>query len=154
MKKFSLFIASLVLFASCGGWAVDFAPINFYIGVVNSDGVDLLNSENEDALDLSKIVLHFEGKSYMLNPEETRAYLAIFSGMELRKYDNQNFLYVGEFDGGNNVENREFVIEWGDGTSDSFSYTNKVGVKSVRKRRFYHNGKQVDSKYITVVKPM
>lgn len=128
---------------------VDYAPVEFYISVENKYGVDLLNSENEGALDVDAITLRYNGVTYSFDSEAaatvTRAYLPKFKGMELQKIDGKYRIYVGEFEGCPGYSNDPFAMEWGDGSRDTFSYTNtKVGQYGV-KHNFFLNGHPVKS---------
>lgn len=157
MRKIYLLMALCLSFAitSCGDknedeiLFVDYAPVEFYISVENKYGVDLLNSENEGALDVDAITLGYKGVTYSFDSEATatvtRAYFPRFKGMELQKIDGKYRIYVGEFEGGPWVESDSFGIEWGDGTRNTFTYTNtKVGQYGV-KHNFFLNGHPVKS---------
>ncbi len=157
MRKIYLLMALCLSFAitSCGDknedetLFVDYYPVEFYISVENKYGVDLLNSENEGALDVDAITLGYNGVTYSFGSEAaatvTRAYLPKFKGMELQKIDGKYRIYVGEFEGGPWVESDSFGIEWGDGSRDTFTYTNtKVGQYGV-KHNFFLNGHPVKS---------
>ena len=101
MRKIYLLMALCFSFAitSCGDKnedediIVDYAPVEFYISVENAKGVDLLNVENEGALDVDAIKLYYKDKSYSFNSEATspftRAYFPRFEGMELQKIDGK-----------------------------------------------------------------
>ena len=157
MRKIYLLMALCFSFAitSCGDKnedediIVDYAPVEFYISVENKYGVDLLNSENEGALDVDAITLGYKGVTYSFDSEATatvtRAYFPRFKGMELQKIDGKYRIYVGEFEGGPWVESDSFGIEWGDGTRNTFTYTNtKVGQYGVE-HNFFLNGHPVKS---------
>lgn len=157
MRKIYLLMALCLSFAitSCGDknedetLFVDYAPVEFYISVENKYGVDLLNSENEGALDVDAITLRYNGVTYSFDSEVaatvTRAYLPKFKGMELQKIDGKYRIYVGEFDGCPGHSNDPFAMEWGDGSRDTFTYTNtKVGQYGV-KHNFFLNGHPVKS---------
>lgn len=158
MRKICMMFAlslSLV-FAACGDdneddIIVDYAPVEFYISVETSKGMDLLNAENEGALDLDAIELWYDGNIYVLNPktdaQSTRAYFPNFEGMQLQKIDGKCRIYVGEFDGapGTGVKSRYFTMNWGDGSNDNFSYTNTKEGKHGVEHKFYHNDHPVKS---------
>ena len=86
MRKIYLLMALCFSFAitSCGDKnedediIVDYAPVEFYISVENAKGVDLLNVENEGALDVDAITLGYKGVAYSFDSEAavavTRAY--------------------------------------------------------------------------------
>ena len=155
MRKIYLLMALCFSFAitSCGDKnediIVDYAPVEFYISVENKSGLDLLNSENEGAVDVDAIKLYYKDKSYSFNSEATspftRAYMPHFEGMELQKIDGKYRIYVGEFDGNPGYSGDSFVMEWGDGSRDTFTYTNtKVGRHGVE-HKFYLNDHSVKS---------
>lgn len=170
MRKIYLLMALCFSFAitSCGekeenydDLIVDYAPVEFYISVENAKGVDLLNVENEGALDLDAITLYYDEKTYVLNPktepQATRAYMPHFEGMELQKIDGKYCIYVGEFEGGPWVESDSLGIEWGDGTRNTFTYTNtKVGQHGVEHSFFLNDHPVKSGAYpyvsITVIK--
>lgn len=155
MRKIYLLMALCFSFAitSCGDKnediIVDYAPVEFYISVENKYGVDLLNSENEGALDVDAITLGYKGVTYSFDSEATatvtRAYFPRFEGMELQKIDGKYRIYVGEFDGNPGHSGDSFTMEWGDGSWDTFTYTNtKVGQHGVE-HKFYLNDHTVKS---------
>lgn len=157
MRKIYLLMALCLSFAitSCGDknedetLIVDYAPVEFYISVENKYGVDLLNSENGGALDVDAITLGYKGVTYSFDSEAaatvTRAYFPRFEGMELQKIDGKYRIYVGEFDGNPGHSGDSFTMEWGDGSWDTFTYTNtKVGQHGVE-HKFYLNDHTVKS---------
>ena len=157
MRKIYLLMALCLSFAitSCGDknedetLIVDYAPVEFYISVENKYGVDLLNSENEGALDVDAITLGYNGVTYSFDSEVaatvTRAYLPKFRGMELQKIDGKYRIYIGEFEGCPGHSGDSFAMEWGDGSRDTFTYTNtKVGQYGVE-HNFFLNGHPVKS---------
>lgn len=157
MRKIYLLMALCFSFAitSCGDKnedediIVDYAPVEFYISVENKSGLDLLNSENEGALDVDAITLGYKGVTYSFDSEAaaavTRAYFPRFEGMELQKIDGKYRIYVGEFEGCPGHSGDSFTMEWGDGSWDTFSYTNtKVGQYGVE-HNFYLNDHPVKS---------
>ena len=169
MRKIYLLMALCLSFAitSCGDknedetLFVDYYPVEFYISVENKYGVDLLNSENEGALDVDAITLGYKGVTYSFDSEAaatvTRAYFPRFKGMELQKIDGKYRIYVGEFEGGPWVESDSFGIEWGDGTRNTFTYTNtKVGKHGVEHSFFLNDHPVKSGAYpyvsITVIK--
>lgn len=170
MKKIYLLMALCFSFAitSCGDknedetLFVDYYPVEFYISVENKYGVDLLNSENEGALDVDAITLGYKGVTYSFDSEVaatvTRAYLPKFKGMELQKIDGKYRIYVGEFEGCPGYSsNDSFTMEWGDGSWDTFSYTNtKVGKHGVEHSFFLNDHPVKSGAYpyvsITVIK--
>lgn len=156
MKRIYLLFAfclSLAL-ASCSDkndddyFIVDYYPVEFYISLETNKGVDLLNAENEGAVDVDAIELYYDGNTYTLNSKAepvTRAYHPHFKGMELQKIDGKYRIYVGEFEGSPGFEGGSFAISWGDGTRDNFTYRNTQDGKIGVKHHFYFNGHTVKS---------
>ena len=169
MRKIYLLMALCFSFAitSCGDKnedediIVDYAPVEFYISVENKSGLDLLNSENEGALNVDAITLGYKGVTYSFDSEAaaavTRAYFPRFEGMELQKIDGKYRIYVGEFDGNPGYSGDSFTMEWGDGSRDTFTYTNtKVGQHGVEHNFFLNDHPVKSGAYpyvsITVIK--
>lgn len=140
---------------------MDYAPVEFYLSVENRYGVDLLNSENDGALDVDAIKLIYKGVTYSFDSEVTaavtRAYRPQFKGMELQKIDGKYRIYVGEFEGSPGCSHDFFAMEWGDGTRSTFTYTNtKVGQHGVEHSFFLNDHPVKSGAYpyvsITVIK--
>lgn len=170
MRKIYLLMALCLSFIaiSCGDkeenddfLIVDYAPVEFYISVENRYGVDLLNSENDGALDVDAIKLLYKSETYSFDSEVTatvtRAYRPKFKGMELQKIDGKYRIYVGEFEGSPGHSHDSFVMEWGDGSKNTFNYTNtKVGQHGVEHSFFLNDHLVKSGAYpyvsITVIK--
>jgi hypothetical protein len=146
---------------------VDFVPIEFLIHIVNEQGEDLLNPDTEGSIVDEDIRMIYNGKEYSLQEDSqeaaTRYYLPRFYGLRVSKieyedspYYNKYFLYIGEFDGAKDCENCTVKVICGDGSYDTFSYSNKM--KRDKKgmldsiRHFYHNGKLQEDCVITIVR--
>lgn len=129
----------------------DIAPITLHVYVNDGDGRNLLDEEN-GALDAEKITVSYKGEIYgaRRSEAETKAYLPVFSGLEITKdFYGNSLLTFGELDGADNMDNEDIVISWGDGTSDTITVFNKCKYKvngdlSIT-RRFYVNGKNTKS---------
>lgn len=107
---------------------VDWAPIFMRVYLRDAEGNNLLDDTNEKCYDTSKIVVTYEGKEYNIcNPytPETSEYLAVFGEIWLeRDVDGEACLEIGEWDALEKCEMRGVEVAWGDGTTDSFAFSN------------------------------
>ncbi len=127
----------------------DISPIELYIYLTDEGGDNLLDTP-ESGIDVGKILITYDGKTYSPEIVETKAYFPIFYGLRLTSdtYGN-SMLTFGELDGSEDIDNSDVVINWGDGTSDTITIFNKcrltVSGKLNITRRFYVNGKKTES---------
>ncbi|MBQ7787280.1 MAG: hypothetical protein IJ378_03850 [Alistipes sp.] len=145
----------------CADVLVDLAPIMMYVYVQNDKGADLLNPNTESSIDVSAISLQYKDKNYSVNKgysTTTRAYMASFNGVTL-KVDSQGryFLSIGEWNADDDAEYTEISLDWGDGTKDTFGFTNDVTFNATYrndaehnygytfKRKTYYNGDEVNA---------
>lgn len=145
----------------CADVLVDLAPIMMYVYVQNDKGVDLLNPNTESSIDVSAISLQYKDKNYSVikgYSTTTRAYMASFNGVTL-KVDSQGkyFLSIGEWNADDDAEYTEISLDWGDGTKDTFGFTNDVTFNATYrndaehnygytfKRKTYYNGDEVNA---------
>ena len=145
----------------CADVLVDWAPIMMYVYVQNDKGTDLLNPNTESSIDVSAISLQYKDKNYSVikgYSTTTRAYMASFSGVTL-KVDSQGkyFLSIGEWNADDDAEYTEISLDWGDGTKDTFGFTNGVTFNATYrndaehnygytfKRKTYYNGDEVNA---------
>ena len=84
--------------------------------------------------------------------------MASFNGVSLEK-DSQGkyFLSIGEWNADDDAEYTEISLDWGDGTKDTFGFTNGVTFNATYrndvehnygytfKRKTYYNGDEVDA---------
>ena len=164
MKRFVLSAIMLLgafLFQSCnGGYIIDYAPIEITLSVQDNEGKDLLNPATEGTLATEGTRLLYDGVYYDLNIEQsiamnTRYYMPEFYGIKLAKDSSGYILEIGEFDGARNTEWTEMTIEWSDGTTDTFAYSRKIGGIGRHPRvktKYYHNGDEMDSSHMRLVK--
>lgn len=107
---------------------VDWAPIFMRIYLCDAEGNNLLDATNEKCYDTSNIVVTYEGKEYNIcNPytPETSEYLAVFGEIWLKKDVNgEACLEIGEWDALEKCEMCGVEVAWGDGTTDSFAFSN------------------------------
>lgn len=107
---------------------VDWAPIFMRVYLHDEEGNNLLDATNEKCYDTSNIVVTYEGKEYNIrNPytPETSEYLAVFGEIWLKKDVNgEACLEIGEWDALEKYEMCGVEVAWGDGTTDSFAFSN------------------------------
>lgn len=137
----------------------DFAPIVLQISVQDAQGNDLLNPEMEGFIGNKGIKAIYRGKTFekdsVVIPKKiavTRAYLPHFKGLQTWKNDKgRYFLTFGEFAGDDNFNNEQVKIDWSDGTSDVFSFSNHLQWKSNKEpeitRSFFLNGEKKFDKW-------
>ena len=157
MKRILLFllivISSVVI--SCENMQVeaDAAPVTLEIFVMDSEGNNLLDY---GWLDGKNIIATFKGETYDLQKDAlTRAYMPQFYGFKVMSRDLGPFLYFGELDGTDDM-NDEFVINWGDGTFDTIVIYNDCrttmnGGYDI-KRHYVVNGVKTENHRITITK--
>lgn len=107
---------------------IDWAPIFMRVYLRDAEGNNLLDAENENCYDTSKIVVTYEGKEYNIcNPysAETSEYLAVFGEIWLMKDVNgEAYLQIGEWDAFYKCEMCGVEVVWGDGTTDTLGFSN------------------------------
>lgn len=107
---------------------IDWAPIFMRVYLRDAEGNNLLDATNEKCYDTSKIVVTYEGKEYNIcNPytPETSEYLAVFGEIWLMKDNNgEAYLEIGEWGVMEKYEMCSVEVVWGDGTSDTFAFSN------------------------------
>lgn len=107
---------------------IDWAPIFMRVYLRDAEGNNLLDAENENCYDTSKIVVTYEGKEYNIcNPysAETSEYLAVFGEIWLLKDVNgEAYLRIGEWDAFYKCEMCGVEVVWGDGTTDTLGFSN------------------------------
>lgn len=124
----------------------DFDPIVLSIEVVDAQGNDLLNPNTAGNISEKKITATIDGKTYTNNYATSRYYLPNLFGLKTQKGPNGKYqLLIGEFDATKNIGNYAITIDWGDGTTDEFSYSNNLSWDQdnpIFDRHFFQNGKE------------
>ena len=145
MKKFMSFILAARLIASLtgcekwGGMEVDWAPVSFFLRVVDEEGTDLLDPENPNNL-IDSASITFKGNTYNASrqwyetgrPYEmpaTKAILAQLFGLFLvngemffMNSDTACFsLFFGEIDGAMDMD-EDLLVTLPDGTTGTIHY--------------------------------
>ena len=156
MKRIILFILMTLPFdiSSCESIQVDTdaSPVTIEIYVKDADGNNLLE---QNWLLGKNVTATFKGETYDLQTEETRAYMPHFYGFKVTARDLGMYLYFGEL-AGTEALNDDFVINWGDGSSDVITIYNDCKAKMNGaydiKRHFVVNGVKTEDNRITLVK--
>lgn len=146
---------------------IDYYPIHLYIEVQNAAGEDLVNPKHPESIVGEGQVAYaeIEGKRFELVKEKGRyprngkdvrsswevfrAYLPLWWGFTYNEPHKENtpwYLYIGEFDGGEDKV-REIKLHWADGKTNTIKYSNKKHFKGSGKmpdieRHFYVDGKE------------
>lgn len=105
----------------------DISPVVVALQVVNANGVDLLNPDNQNSYAAANIKALYSGKEYECNKSisevYTKAYLPHFYGLKIFKNNiGSYYLHFGELEGAKSYSNEEVIIFWGDGTSDKIKF--------------------------------
>ena len=156
MKRILLFlqIAISLIVTSCENMQVDAdaAPITLEIFVKDAEGNNLLDY---DWLLGKNVTATFKGETYDLQTEETKAYMPHFYGFKVTARDLGMYLYFGEL-AGTEALNDDFVINWGDGSSDVITIYNDCKTKLNGaydiKRHYVVNGVKTEKHTITLIK--
>ena len=146
-----------------GNIIYDFAPINLYVYLEDSEGSNLLDPATANGIDYHGISVDC-GQGQALSVEldtlrgpylaPTRAYMPYFYGAQLLQGRNGYCLFIGEFDGETDTKGMYITISWGDGETDVLSYRNRVKWKKSKPkvdRHFYLNGKEVANPVFHIV---
>lgn len=158
MKHLS--ILSLILlaitFSSCENnnmviW--DIYPVTIQIYVQDSEGNDLLNEDTPNNILSDDFKITYKNEEYRLTSEDedetlNRAYLAQFSGIELRStIDGIYYLTFGEFDGTDDW-NEFLYLDLGDGEINNINFKhdyNWIDGAPVITNEYYLNAQKQDS---------
>lgn len=166
------FVVAVALI-SCGGienndteWdnvVWDVSPLNIVMYVQDNQGNDLLCSSVANNIIDDNIYVEYQDSIYYLNTSiasaqsevtfdsgsiDTKAYRAVFTGINLTQYGNDCVLVFGEFDGTEDWDD-SFEIYWGDGTKDIISFErdfewDKDGSPKVVSSALYLNNTKMD----------
>lgn len=99
----------------------DISPLIITINVSDMHGKDLLNPDSANYIGNKGIKAIYQGKTYSVNSNlpnqnHTRFYLAYFKGLYINKSSNGKYaLCFGEFQGDEDREYSDLVIDWNDG---------------------------------------
>ena len=156
MKRILLFMlmALPAVISSCESMQVDAdaAPITLEIFVKDAEGNNLLDY---DWLLGKNVTATFKGETYDLQTVEAKAYMPHFLGFKVTVRDLGMYLYFGEL-AGTEALNDDFVINWGDRSSDVITIYNECKTKLNGaydiKRHYVVNGVKTENYRITLTK--
>jgi hypothetical protein len=146
MKKLVLLALMVIsIFSSCsdeedGSYVIyDFAPINFYFEVVNSNGANILDSTstayNKDFVSKTSITL--QGKNYTMQGNykakvtpTTRKYFTLFYGITIQyESDGKAYAVIGPFMANYTWDQEMVQIHWGDGSEGVLQFSSSYRMK-------------------------
>ncbi len=140
----------------------DISPVVVTLRVLDANGADLLNPDNNNSIPVSGLKASYKGIEYECNKElsavSTKAYMPHFYGLKVFKnsYYGTYILQFGELEGAKSYSNEVVTIFWGDGTSDKIKFNRKFrwklnGDPDVSEEWFL-NGTKVSGNIIRVVR--
>lgn len=168
LKEIIMMLFAVTLFAACdiesSDVIWDIAPVQFNIFIADSEGHDLLDSTRQNNL-IKEITVSYMGETYPVMTEreynekqyagaQTRDYMPIFYGLILRQYwqpYHQTYdcygLVFGEFNGEENVDKREIILNLPNQEPIHLAYKNSFKWKSngdpQKRTQFYLNGQEL-----------
>lgn len=142
LSRLTAFAAAVIMAASCLNLNNDgpqtIYPIYFCFSVSDASGMNLMDTTRCDYVKTHDITATFRGKTYRLDedPVESKAssvYPAVMYGLRIQEmvWYQQYYgyvLYFGQLAGDVDYLNEDLVIDWGDGTSDTITVYNKIGL--------------------------
>ena len=135
--------AILLLLSSCtddnSDIIYDVAPIYFNIEVLNKAGNNMLDSTgpgyNPDFIANTSMTI--QSTTYKLGVDAkttltptTRAYFAPFKGMMIEVNNGKTYAVIGPFMGNDNWNNEKVIINWGDHSTDTLTFSSFMHYKT------------------------
>lgn len=154
MKKVKVLLVALmavVAFSVSSCMIMDWIPVTIRAYVVDGNGTDLLNPENENNV-LDGVSLTYRDDVYFLT-QKTKELPLEFHGFELfTDAEGKYYLYFGELDGADEYDD-DFIITWKSGAQDIIHYKRNIVFNNANEKLFL-NGKKVakDDVPVTIVK--
>lgn len=133
----------------------DINPINLYVFVQDAGGTDLLDPNKPDNITNKGIKAIYNNKEYNVKNTVSRYYNATMNGLQLVKMDGRYALKFGEFKGEIDYHSETVIIDWNDGTKDTFSFDSEFTWKNKKpnmKTTFFLNGEEIKETFYTIVK--
>lgn len=97
----------------------DIAPVNLILRA-SEGGHDLFDLSYEGNI-IDGVSVTYEGKDYKVEPD-TKAWLAVFKGLQHYDFSEMHILVFGEFSGTKDYKDMTFVVNWPDGKKDVVVY--------------------------------
>lgn len=158
---FILILFSVLGFVSCSEsdgpdpnveW--DINPLVIKVNVSDKSGKDLLNPDSANYIGNKGIKAIYQGKTYTVNSNlpnqnHTRYYMAFFKGLYIEKtYSGKYALCFGEFQGDEDREYSDLIVDWNDGTQkDTIRFKHSFGWKKHNPQQnttVYYNGNKAE----------
>ena len=171
-KFFSIFIsiAILLMISACSGddnTAEELPlnhplPFNFLFIVQDADGNDLLDAKTPGNILSQPIKAIYNGKELPLDSMKDKWVPANpiqinFSGLTLHEGGDSYYLEFGLFDSQKDYKNETFIIDWGDGSTTTVTFSRYYDRTPTGEKKDFHyevlvNGKQIETYWIKIVK--
>lgn len=171
-KFFSIFIsiAILLMISACSGddnTAEELPlnhplPFNFLFIVQDADGNDLLDAKTPGNILSQPIKAIYNGKELPLDSMKDKWVPGspvdiTFSGLTLHEGGDSYYLEFGLFDSLNDYKNETFIIDWGDGSTTTVTFSRYYDRTPTGEKKDFHyevlvNGKQKETDWIKIVK--
>ena len=171
-KLFSIFISIAILFmiSACSGddntaeepTHTDPLPFNFLFIVQDADGNDLLDAKMPGNVLSQPIKAIYNGKELPLDSMKDKWVPGspvdiTFSGLTLHEGGDSYYLEFGLFDSQKDYKNETFIIDWGDGSTTTVTFSRYYDRTPTGEKKDFHyevlvNGKQKETDWIKIVK--
>ena len=171
-KLFSIFIsiAILLMISACSGddnTAEELPlnhplPFNFLFIVQDADGNDLLDAKTPGNILSQPIKAIYNGKELPLDSMKDKWVPGspvdiTFSGLTLHEGGDSYYLEFGLFDSQKDYKNETFIIDWGDGSTTTVTFSRYYDRTPTGEKKDFHyevlvNGKQKETDWIKIVK--
>ena len=171
-KLFSIFISIAILFmiSACSGDDntdeepphPDPLPFNFLFIVQDADGNDLLDAKMPGNVLSQPIKAIYNGKELPLDSMKDKWVPGspvdiTFSGLTLHEGGDSYYLEFGLFDSQKDYKNETFIIDWGDGSTTTVTFSRYYDRTPTGEKKDFHyevlvNGKQKETDWIKIVK--
>ena len=171
-KLFSIFISIAILFmiSACSGddnTAEELPlnhplPFNFLFIVQDADGNDLLDASTTGNILSQPITAIYNGKELPLDSMKDKWVPGspvdiTFSGLTLHEGGDSYYLEFGLFDSQKDYKNETFIIDWGDGSTTTVTFSRYYDRTPTGEKKDFHyevlvNGKQKETDWIKIVK--
>ena len=171
-KLFSIFIsiAILLMISACSGddnTAKEQPlshplPFNLLFIVQDADGNDLLDAKMPGNILSQPIKAIYNGKELPLDSMKdkwvpTNPIQINFSGLTLHEGGDSYYLEFGLFDSQKDYKNETFIIDWGDGSTTTVTFSRYYDRTPTGEKKDFHYevlviGKQMETYWIKIVK--
>ena len=171
-KLFSIFISIAILFmiSACSGDDntaeepphPDPLPFNLLFIVQDADGNDLLDAKTPGNILSQPIKAIYNGKELPLDSMKDKWVPGspvdiTFSGLTLHEGGDSYYLEFGLFDSQKDYKNETFIIDWGDGSTTTVTFSRYYDRTPTGEKKDFHyevlvNGKQKETDWIKIVK--